>query len=227
MQGAAHSGGRRRTGGRRSHRARPGGRRKDSAALLTPGEVDALVGACSTRALTGIRNRALILVLYRAGLRVSEALALHPASLDHSSSALVARAARSHAQRAITLDPAVLGALERWLARRSKAGLGPDQPIFCTLRGQPLKTPYVRALLPRLARKAGISKRVHAGGLRDAHAVRLLALRMPLHAVQARLGHSSGASTNRYLRQLAPAAAIAMIPRPPRDRPQPRRGRRR
>ena len=49
---------------------------------LTPNEVKALINACSKRAVTGIRNRALIVVLYRAGLRVSEALALQPKDLD-------------------------------------------------------------------------------------------------------------------------------------------------
>ena len=45
---------------------------------LSADEVKALIRACSTRATTGIRNRALIVVLYRAGLRISEALALLP-----------------------------------------------------------------------------------------------------------------------------------------------------
>ena len=50
--------------------------------LLTPEEVRALLGACSTTAPTGIRNRALVVVLYRAGLRLDEALALIPADVD-------------------------------------------------------------------------------------------------------------------------------------------------
>ncbi|MDQ3091787.1 MAG: tyrosine-type recombinase/integrase, partial [Actinomycetota bacterium] len=49
--------------------------RRFPAELLSPEEVRALLRACSARAPTGIRNRALIAVLYRGGLRISEALA--------------------------------------------------------------------------------------------------------------------------------------------------------
>src|SRR2546426_5931752 len=54
------------------------GSRKLPAELLTPDEVRALIRACSATAPTGIRNRALLVVLYRGGLRVGEALALDP-----------------------------------------------------------------------------------------------------------------------------------------------------
>jgi site-specific recombinase XerD len=46
--------------------------------ILTPDEVRLLIGACSAWAPTGIRNRALIALLYRSGLRIGEALALFP-----------------------------------------------------------------------------------------------------------------------------------------------------
>jgi site-specific recombinase XerD len=41
--------------------------------------------------------------------------------------------------------------------------------LFCTIYGSPMSTSYVRQLLPRLARKAGIAKRVHPHGLRHTH----------------------------------------------------------
>ncbi|MCH8831577.1 MAG: tyrosine-type recombinase/integrase, partial [Chloroflexi bacterium] len=50
--------------------------------VLTEDEVKSLIRACSNRAPTGIRNRALIIVMYRAGLRLSEALALKPKDID-------------------------------------------------------------------------------------------------------------------------------------------------
>jgi len=59
--------------------------RRFLAELLTQGEVRALLGACSSRAPPGIRNRALMAVLYRGGLRVSEALALGPRDVDAGS----------------------------------------------------------------------------------------------------------------------------------------------
>ena len=50
--------------------------------VLSPAEVRSLINACSNRAPKGIRNRALIAVLYRCGLRIGEALALMPKDLD-------------------------------------------------------------------------------------------------------------------------------------------------
>ncbi len=205
--------GSRRPSARATHRSRPPGRKKDSAGLVTPEEIDALIGACSNHALTGIRNRALILTLSRGGLRVSEALALRLAGLDPATGALTTRGPRSHAQRTVGLEPPVLAALLRWIEGREGLHLDGECPVFCTLRGQPLKSAYVRALLPRLARKVGIAKRVHAGGLRDAHAMHLAGLHVPLELLQAQLGHSSRASTHRYLRQIAPAGMLAEIPR--------------
>lgn len=62
--------------------APPNKGRKFPGEPLADGELRLILRACSQRAPTGIRNRALIIVMYRAGLRVSEALALRPADLD-------------------------------------------------------------------------------------------------------------------------------------------------
>lgn len=89
------------------------------------------------------------------------------------------------------------------------------QAVFCTLQGEPMETAYVRALLPRLALKAGIEKRVHAHGLRHTHAAELAREGTPLNLVQAQLGHSSLATTDRYLRHIAPEELVrAMKARP-------------
>ena len=52
-----------------------------------------------------------------------------------------------------------------------------------------MKSAYVRTLLPRLARKAGIDKRVHAHGLSHTHAFELAGEGTPLHVIQAQFGH--------------------------------------
>ncbi len=71
----------------------------------------------------------------------------------------------------------------------------------------------MRALLPRLARKARVEKRVHAHGLRHSHAAELAAEGFPTHLVQAQLGHSSLATTDRYLRRIAPQQLIDAVRR--------------
>ena len=71
-----------------------------------------------------------------------------------------------------------------------------------------MKGQYVRALLPRLARKAGIEKRVHAHGLRHTGAFELANEGYPLHVIQQQLGHSSLATTDRYIRHLTSTEVV-------------------
>jgi len=59
-----------------------------------------------------------------------------------------------------------------------------------------------------LASKAGIEKRVHPHGLRHAHAAELAAEGLPPNLIQLQLGHSSLATTDRYLRHIAPAELV-------------------
>ncbi len=74
--------------------------------------------------------------------------------------------------------------------------------------GSPIKSAYVRVLLPRLARKAGIEKRVHAHALRHTHAAELMREGVPLNLIQRQLGHRSVATTSRYLDHLQPQEVV-------------------
>ena len=71
-----------------------------------------------------------------------------------------------------------------------------------------MKGSYVRTLLPRLADKAGIEKRVHPHGLRHTHAFELMMEGVPVPIIQQQLGHASLATTDRYLRHIAPRDVV-------------------
>jgi site-specific recombinase XerD len=176
--------------------------------ILSEDEVRLLVRACSSRAPTGIRNRALLTLLYRTGLRIAEALALHPKDLDAAEGRVAVRHGKGDKARIVGLDHESFTMIERWMDRRVKLGLNGRQPLFCTLAGQPMKSPYVRALLPRLARKVGIEKRVHAHGLRHTHAAELAREGMPMNMIRAQLGHENLSTTSRYLDHIAPQELI-------------------
>jgi integrase/recombinase XerD len=168
--------------------------------------------ACSSRSLTGIRNRALITVLYRCGLRVSELVALLPADVTHEGSIRVRNNRRS---RVCALDPPSYGILDDWIERRKERRFAEDAPLFCTLRGGSLKPSYLRALMTRLGRKAGIKKRVSAEVLRRTLAAELATEGAPISLIQAHLGHSSTATTERFLARAKPAGLVpAMRARP-------------
>jgi site-specific recombinase XerD len=175
---------------------------------LTSDEVKALIRACSKRAATGIRNRALIVVLYRAGLRISEALALLPKDLNQAIGTIRVLHGKGDHDRVVGLDAGAWAVVELWLHKRAAAGINGRAPVFCTLKGKRMKSAYVRTLLPRLARKAGVEKRVHAHGLRHTHAFELAGEGTPLHVIQAQLGHASVATTDRYIKHLNPAAVV-------------------
>jgi site-specific recombinase XerD len=177
--------------------------RKYPPQALEEADVAALVGACSRKAPTGIRNRALITVLYRGGLRLSEALSLSPDAIDFRAGTISVIHRRKNRRRTVGLDPGALSVLARWLTRRAALGLDARETIFCTLQGASLKSAYVRALLPRLAAKAGVEKRVHPHGLRHTRAAELAREETPRDLVQEQLGYQSPVTTDRYLKHIA------------------------
>jgi site-specific recombinase XerD len=182
--------------------------RKYPAEVLTGDEALALIGACSNTAPTGIRNRALITVMYRGGLRLGEALALHPKDIDIEAGTITILHGKGDKRRVIGIDPTAVSVVARWLDRRRNLGIGPRAPLFCTLEGRPLKPSYVRTLLPRLAKRAGIDKRVHPHGLRHTHAYEVMMEGVPVPIIQQQLGHVSLETTSRYLNHLAPRDVI-------------------
>lgn len=170
------------------------------AEVLTLEEVDALVAAASSRSSTGIRSRALILVLHRAGLRVSEALALRPADIDVERCTIRVLRGKGGKARTVALDPGACAAVGRWMDRRAKLGVSRRAPVFCTLDGaKAIYATQVRTTLQRLADRAGLDKRVHPHGLRHAHAAHLDRSGVPVSTIQRQLGHASLSVTTRYL----------------------------
>jgi len=191
-----------------SSSARP---RRRPPEVLTESEAIALIRACSARAPTGVRNRALIAVLWRSGLRISEALALElrdVASPPAACGCVTARAT-SPVRSASTSRPRRC-CPAGWIAGASW-DLPPRAPVFCTLAGSRVDTSYVRHLLPRLAAKAGLDRRVHAHGLRHTYASELARERTPINVIRDALGHTSLAVTDRYLRDVAPMHVIDTI----------------
>jgi len=179
--------------------------------VLSEAEAIALIRACSPRAPTGIRNRALIAVLWRSGLRISEALALELRDVDLEAGTIRVRHGKGDKSRTVGVDEQTAALLARWIDRRKGLSPGARSPVFCTLKGGRLDTSYVRHLLPRLAARAGIARRVHAHGLRHTYAAELARERTPINVIRDALGHTSLAVTDRYLRDVAPTHVIDTI----------------
>lgn len=182
--------------------------RKLDADLLDSREVERLVAQCSRRAPTGLRNRALLVLGYRAGLRCQEALDLLPKDIDFDRSVITIRRGKGGRMRRVGMDAGTAAVLQRWLEARGKLRVGRSAPLLCTLGGGALDGSYVRHLMKRLGRKAGIEKRCHYHGLRHFMACSLIREGAPLTTVQGLLGHASAATTSIYLSRLGSDEAV-------------------
>ena len=171
--------------------------------ILNQQEIRSLLAACN-RGPSGARNRALLVTLWRAGLRTAEALALRPSDFDPTVGLVRVRRGKGGKPRSVGMDAEAFATVDAWQVRREGLGLNGHAPLFCTLQGGPLDAGYCRAMIKRLALRAGLQKRAHLHGLRHSHAVELVREGTPLPEVKAQLGHSSLSVTSRYLDHVLP-----------------------
>jgi integrase/recombinase XerC len=157
-----------------------------------------------------VRDHALLVVMWRAGLRCSEALELRPSDINFEAGTIRILYGKGRRARTVGIDDAALAAVSVWIDARSAAGII-DGPLFCRLHvrpGAPLSTRYVRQQMTRLAVKAGVRHRVHPHGLRHTHAVELRREGWQIPQISRQLGHSSIATTQTYVDHLYPAEVI-------------------
>jgi integrase len=140
----------------------------------------------------GRRLRGLIVVLWRAGLRISEALALAEADLDARRGAVLVRRGKGGRRREVGMDDWAWEQLQPWLAARVRLPVG---PLFCVItgptRGRRWSIAAARAQLRETAASAGVRRRFAPHQLRHAHAVELAHEGVPLVVIQRQLGHST------------------------------------
>ena len=183
-----------------------------------------MLGAASPRSASGVRNRALVAVLYRGGLRLAEALALRVTDVDLEAGSARVLHGKGAKARTVGLDPGACALVEHWTRKRRQLAIGRRSPLFCTISsgersgvvlraGQALDPRYVRAALRRLAERAGVDKRVHPHGLRHTHAAELASEGVPSTVIRDQLGHSNLSTTDRYLRHVAPQEVLRAMRR--------------
>jgi site-specific recombinase XerD len=158
--------------------------------VLSGSEVERLLSAT-----VDIKHRAIFSLLYGAGLRISELLALTPADIDSQRMVMHVRDTKNRYDRIVPLSPRMLETLRAyWKTRRPKGRwLFPGRGV-----GHQLTRVAVSEAIRKSAHSAGITKRVHPHLLRHAFATHLLELGTDLRTVQILLGHRSLASTTRY-----------------------------
>ncbi len=177
-----------------AHKGFGGGHNRDQhfpREVLDPDEVARLMSAMGGGA-RGDRNRALVAVLFRAGLRLSEAIGsegdkdpddssnwvryprrgLRVQDIDLRAGTLNVVEGKGGDQRIVGLDDGALLYLERWINHRERLGLPPKGKVFVQFDGSAMNDSSVRQLFARAGKRAGIDKRVHPHGLRHSPTLR-------------------------------------------------------
>lgn len=171
--------------------------------ILSRAEVARIIGAACN-----LRNRAVLMTTYAAGLRVSEVCHLRVADIDSERMALRVEQGKGARDRYSLLPPQLLETLRLyWRTYRPRVWLFPQRHADIPVEpGQAQKWFYA-------ARdKAGIAKRVGIHSLRHAFATHLLEAGVDLRTIQALMGHSGISSTMRYL-HLAQPETLSVAPR--------------
>jgi site-specific recombinase XerD len=160
----------------------------------------------------GWRLRALIVVLWRAGLRLQEALALAEHELDQRRGSLLVRRGKGGRRREVGMDDWGWEQLRPWLTARAELPVG---PLFCIIdgrtRGRAWSAANVRSEFRRVAARAGVRRRFAPHQLRHAHALELAREGVPLNIIQRQLGHTNLGTTSIYLQGIDPEEIIATV----------------
>ena len=173
--------------------------------IITEEEVRALLEQPNISCPTGLRNRAILEVMVRAGLRVSEVCNLKPGHLRWGSGEIEVHEGKFGKDRVVPISKATQDWLSLWQERRPKK----NGYFFTTLKGKPLSPRYLWGMVGRCADKAGIQeveqrndaarRKVHPHTLRHTFASNLIENGFTIVEVQQLLGHSHAHSTSVYL----------------------------
>lgn len=175
------------------------GRPRELPKILSTGEIAALMAAPNLDCPTGLRNRCMLELMYRSGLRVSETCGLHMRDIDFDDGVIQLRAAitKGSVDAVAYFDGSVGPLLERWKAERRRFGARRPH-LFTTLQGGPIDRRYCWSMMRRYARRAGIERDVHPHMLRHTYATALLREGFDLREVQQLLRHADIRTTTIY-----------------------------
>lgn len=161
---------------------------------------------------SGLRLRGLIAVLWRAGIRINEALTMAESDLEPGRGSLLIRHGKGDRRREVGMDEWGWEQLRPWLELRRSLPVG---PLFCVLngptRGRPWSANAVRVQMHRIAARAGVRRRFAPHQLRHAHAVEMAREGMPINVIQRQLGHANLGITSIYLQGIDAAEIINAV----------------
>lgn len=168
--------------------------------FLSENEVVALINQPDISKLKGLRDRAILEILYSSGLRINELVNMRIRDIDFSNG-VIHIFGKGKKERLVPLGSYAIESLERYLEARQKAGQSNEHTahLVLNMRGQRLTDRSIRRHLCRYARKAGLGyKKVSPHTLRHSFATHLLDRGADLRSVQELLGHKNVTTTQIY-----------------------------
>lgn len=169
---------------------------------LSAAEVARLLESPPTDTPHGLRDRAMLELMYGSGLRVSELITLRTADLDLRAG-LVRPIGKGDKERQVPLGDESKAALATYMTKARPVLLrnkSPSPALFVTEQGGPMTRQRFWSLIEGYAQDAQIAKRVTPHTLRHSFATHLLAGGADVRAIQEMLGHASVETTQRYTR---------------------------
>ena len=161
--------------------------------VLTPEELDRLLTSAEENTMIGLRNKAILEMLFSTGLRLAEIAGLNRDDIDLTQKEFSIRG-KGDKVRLVFLSLSARDALQNYLARRR----GEEPALFTNKFGTRLTPRSIERAVKKIARQAGISKKVTPHLLRHQFATDLLSSGADIRSVQTLLGHSSITTTQIY-----------------------------
>ncbi len=179
--------------------------------VLSASETASLLDQFNTRYPTPLRNLCLVRVMLEAGLRVGEVVALKPEHLDMTTCKLVVREGKGAKDRVLWIGDDLRDLVGTWLERRPESVW-----LFPTRERGQVQTRYVRQMVKRVERRAGVSEveRVSPHALRHSFATTLYSETTNIRLVQKALGHADLSTTMIYTHIVDGELEAAMRERP-------------
>lgn len=166
---------------------------------VTEAEVESLIAAPDTNTALGLRDKAMLEILYASGLRVSELVTLSAAQISRDMG-VVRVMGKGSKERLVPLGEESLAWLTRYLdeARAVLLAGKVSDDLFVTARGEAMTRQAFWYLIKRYAARAALGKAISPHTLRHAFATHLLNHGADLRVVQLLLGHSDISTTQIY-----------------------------
>lgn len=166
--------------------------------FLTVDEVFALIDAATDEGALGIRDRAILELLYASGLRVSELVGLNIEDVDLKAGT-VRVLGKGRKERIVPIGEKASVAISNYLSKRSMLVMDQTQRwMFANRHGGRLTVRSIERLIPKYIRRSGVQKTVTPHVLRHTFATHLVGAGADMRGVQELLGHTSLSTTQKY-----------------------------